>query len=103
MASRRPRAEAQPVFTDEVTLTGTTAAALSFGNLDSVVVHAYNLGSTATAPYVETDDYVLDTTAGTIARSGGGSAATQRIVATTIAIIAALGSLGAVIAVVVHG
>jgi len=61
---------------EHVTLTGTSPASLRRSNITtgSVVVTLATLGGAPTTPYVETTDYVVDYAAGTIARSGGGSA-----------------------------
>jgi len=66
-----------PPIVQHVTLTGTTAAALRFGPVSSVIVNTSTLGTTPEAAYIETTDYVVDYTAGTVVRSGGGSAITS--------------------------
>lgn len=63
----------QPKVVEHVTLNGTTAVALRFGPVSNVVVSTETLGATPETPYVETTDYVVGYTAGTIARDGGGS------------------------------
>lgn len=65
---------AAPRVVEHVVLTSTTQAALLNANISNVIVTASTLNKTPVAPYVETTDYVVDYTAGKIARSGGGSA-----------------------------
>jgi hypothetical protein len=62
-----------PLIVEHVQLNGTTAVALVNGPVQSVVVTSNSLGSTPTTPYIDTTDYVVDETAGTIARTGGGA------------------------------
>jgi hypothetical protein len=62
-----------PLVVEHITLTGTTASALTYGPVQDVVVLPSTLGNTPTAAYTETTDYVVDYTAGTVARNGGGS------------------------------
>jgi hypothetical protein len=78
-----PLWEFTPLTVEHVTLTGTTAAALKGGPLQNVVVTASTLGSTPTTPYVETTDYVIDYTLGTIVRNGGGSISSGQLVKVT--------------------
>lgn len=63
-----------PPVVQHVTLTGTTAAALRYAPVSSVIVSQSTLSTTPETPYIETTDYVVDYTLGTIVRSGGGSA-----------------------------
>jgi len=62
-----------PRVVQHVQLTGTTAVALRYKPISSVVVTTSTLGTSPEAAYVETTDYVIDYTNGTIARDGGGS------------------------------
>lgn len=62
-----------PLCTEHKVLTGTTPAALLNGPVQDVVVTPVTLGSTPIAAYVETTDYVVDYTAGTVVRSGASS------------------------------
>lgn len=63
----------RPAVTEHITLTGTTASSLANTNVTNVVVAPTTIASTPITPYVVVTDYVLDATAGTIARNGGGS------------------------------
>lgn len=62
-----------PLIVEHVVLNGTTAVALTNGPVQNVVVTPSTLDATPTTPYVVVTDYVLDATAGTIARDAGGS------------------------------
>jgi hypothetical protein len=64
-----------------VTLTGTTVAALRYKPISDVVVTPSTLANTPTTPFVETTDYTIDYTNGTIVRvgSGIGSGSTVKI------------------------
>lgn len=75
-----PLWEFEPLTVEHVTLTGTTAVALKNGPVTDVVVHNDDLDKVPTAPYILTTDYVLDATAGTIARAGGGAISSGDIV-----------------------
>lgn len=66
-----------PPIVQHVVLAGTTAAALRYSPVGNVVVTPTTIENTPLTPYLLTTDYVLDTAAGTIARSGGGSAITD--------------------------
>jgi len=66
-----------PPIVEHVTLTATTVAALRYGPISSVVVTTSTLGTTPESAYTETTDYIIDYTAGTIVRSGAGSAITS--------------------------
>lgn len=68
-----PLWEPGPLTVEHVVLTGTTPSALKGGPLQSVIVTPSTLGSTPTTPFVETTDYVIDYTAGTITRNGAGA------------------------------
>ncbi len=61
--------------TEHITLNGTTAVSLENTNVANVVVLPNDLNATPTTPYVEGsgNDYVLDATAGTIARDAAGT------------------------------
>ena len=72
-----PLLDLLPPVVQHVTLTGTTAAALRFGPITSVIVTTSTLDTTPEDAYTETTDYVVDYTLGTIVRSGGGSAITS--------------------------
>lgn len=63
----------QPMIVEHVVLNGTTAVALKNANITSVVVSKSSLGVTPETPYIVVTDYVLDATAGTVARNGGGA------------------------------
>jgi hypothetical protein len=67
-----PLWEFNPLTVEHVTLNGTTPVALKGGPLQGVVVTPTTLGNTPIAPFVETTDYVIDYTLGTIVRNGGG-------------------------------
>jgi len=69
-----PLLDLLPPIVQHVTLNGTTAAALRYGPISSVVVTKSTLDTAPEDAYTETTDYVVDYTAGTVARSGGGSA-----------------------------
>jgi hypothetical protein len=60
-----------PQVVQHIVLTGTTAAALRYGPINSVVVSKATLNDAAETPYAETADYTVDRTAGTIVRTGG--------------------------------
>jgi hypothetical protein len=62
-----------PPIVQHIVLNGTTPTALAFAPVSDVVVTVNTLDATAEDPYVETTDYVVDYTAGTVARSGGSS------------------------------
>lgn len=68
-----PLWDLQPRIVKHVQLNGTTAVSLGFAPVSSVVVTPNTLDTTATAAYVDTTDYVVNASAGTIARAGGGS------------------------------
>ncbi len=57
-----------PIFTQHVTLNGTTAAALRYAPVTSVIVLPSALGATPTTPYVSGTDYTLNAAAGTVTR-----------------------------------
>lgn len=78
-----PLWEFEPLTVEHVTLTGTTAVALKNGPVTDVVVHPDELDKVPTAPYILTTDYVLDASAGTIARTGGGAIASGDVVKVT--------------------
>lgn len=63
-----------PPIVKHVVLNTTVAASVSYGPIASVVVSKSTLGATPETAYIETTDYVVDYTNGTVARSGGGSA-----------------------------
>lgn len=65
----------QAPVTEHITLPGTTAVSLLNAPVSNVVVTVNTLDVTPTAAYVEGagNDYVLDATAGTIARDAGGN------------------------------
>lgn len=72
-----PLMSSTPIKVKRVTLTGTTAVSLGYKYLDkdSIWVTPTTLDSeNAEDPYIDTTDYVINETNGTIARSGGGSA-----------------------------
>lgn len=63
----------QPITTEHIVLNGTTATSLACAPVSNVVVTVSTLGSSPASPYALTTDYVLDATAGTVTRNGGGS------------------------------
>ena len=67
----------EPLTTEHIVLTGTTATALACAPVSNVVVTASTLGSTPSAAYIETTDYVVDEAAGTVVRPASGSAITS--------------------------
>lgn len=64
----------RPRIVQHIVLPSTTAVALRYKGVENVVVHVSTLDATPTAALLLTTDYVLDAAAGTVARSGGGSA-----------------------------
>lgn len=68
-----PLWEFLPLTVEHIVLTGTTPTALKGGPVQNVVVTAPTLGNVPTTPFVETTDYVVDYTAGTITRNGAGA------------------------------
>jgi hypothetical protein len=68
-----PLWDANSVTTEHVVLTGTTATALKMGPITEVVVTPTTINNTPISPYIETTDYVVDYTAGTVTRNGGGA------------------------------
>jgi hypothetical protein len=66
-----PLWEFLPSITEHIVLTGTTPTALKNGPVQNVVVTPSTLAGIPTTPYSSSTDYVLDATAGTIARTGG--------------------------------
>lgn len=62
-----------PPITEHIVLTGTTATALKNSNVTNVAVLPSTLASSLVTAYIPVTDYVLDATAGTIARNGGGA------------------------------
>jgi len=66
-----------PQVVQHVTLAGTTDVALRFAPINTIVVTPSTLGAAPTTPYLDTTDYVVNTTTGLIHRSGGGSAITD--------------------------
>jgi hypothetical protein len=72
----------RPKVVEHLVLTATTASALRYKNVASVVVLPSGLNKSPTPAYSATTDYVLDAVLGTIARTGGstiGSGATVKI------------------------
>lgn len=80
-----PLWEFEPLTVEHIQLTGTTAVALKNGPVTDVVVHPEDLGKVPTVAYVEGagNDYVLDATAGTIARDAAGAIGSGDIVKVT--------------------
>lgn len=80
-----PLWEFEPLTVEHIQLNGTTAVALKNGPVTDVVVHPEDLGKVPTAPFVEGvgNDYVLDATAGTIARDAAGTIGNGDIVKVT--------------------
>lgn len=75
-----PLMSSTPIKVKRVTLNSTTAVSLGYKYLDdtSVWVTPVTLDSeTSVTPYLDTTDYVINETNGTIARSGSGSAITD--------------------------
>lgn len=68
-----PLWEFLPLTVEHIVLTGTTPTALKGGPIQNVVVTQPTLSSTPVTPFIETTDYVVDYTAGTITRNGGGA------------------------------
>lgn len=69
-----PLLEFLPPIVEHITLTTTTPVALRYAPVASVIVSKSTLDTTPETPYVETTDYVIDYTLGTIVHAGGGSA-----------------------------
>lgn len=63
----------EPPIVEHIVLTGTTPTALKYGPVKNVVVTPSALAATPTAAYIETTDYVVDYTVGTVTRNGGGA------------------------------
>ncbi len=64
----------QPIVVEHVQLNGTTAVSLANAPVSNVVVTPSTLAKyPPVTPYISGTDYVLDATAGTIARDAGGS------------------------------
>jgi hypothetical protein len=63
----------QPLTVEHIVLTGTTPTALKGGPIANVVITPTSLGSAPTTPFIETTDYVVDYTNGTITRNGAGA------------------------------
>lgn len=61
----------QPRTVEHLTMNSGAAVSLLSTNVSNVVVHPSDLGSVATAPYIEDTDYTLDAAAGTIADLSG--------------------------------
>lgn len=68
-----PLWEFLPLTVEHIVLTGTNPTALKGGPIQNVVVTQTTLGSTPVTPFIETTDYVVDYTLGTITRNGGGA------------------------------
>lgn len=70
-----PLWDLQPKVVEHVQLNGTTAVSLKNAPVSSVVVTPNDLAAVPTTPYVEGagNDYVLDATAGTVARDAAGT------------------------------
>lgn len=68
-----PNLPSRPLMVEHVTLNGTTPVSLQFKHIDDVVVTPKDLGSNATAPYKEGDDYTVDKDNGTITRVDTGA------------------------------
>lgn len=68
-----PLLDYQPKVVEHIVLTGTTAMPLLYKYPTSVVVTPSTLGSVPTTPFVEDTDYVVSSSAGTIARTSGGA------------------------------
>lgn len=70
-----PLLDHEPIIVQHVVLPGTTEVALRYANIKSgsVSVLPAALASTATTKYVDTTDYVMNLTTGTITRAGGGA------------------------------
>jgi hypothetical protein len=60
-----------PQVVQHIVLSGTTASALRYNPVSSVVVSKSTLLDTAESAYSSSTDYLLDATAGTVARRGG--------------------------------
>jgi len=71
-----PLFDINPYVVEHITMNGTTAKNLKYKPISASTFYANAaaLGSTATAPYVDTTDYVLNTTNGTVAVAASGSA-----------------------------
>ncbi len=69
-----PLLEFLPPVVQHVVLNTTVEASLRYSPVSSVVVSTSTLDGTPETAYIETTDYVVDYTNGTVARSGGGSA-----------------------------
>jgi hypothetical protein len=70
-----PLFDVNPLVTEHITLSGTTAVPLKYDNLPSsanVFVNASTLAATPAAPFISGVDYTLNATNGTIARISGG-------------------------------
>lgn len=78
-----PLMDLLPKTVVHATMTGTVAQSLGFAPVSSVVVSTSTLDSTPETPYVETTDYTVDYTNGTITRVGGGSITTGQVVKVT--------------------
>lgn len=63
----------EPTIVEHVALPGTTVVALKNAPVSNVVVTASTLADTPTTPYIVVTDYLLDETAGTVARVGAGA------------------------------
>jgi hypothetical protein len=62
-----------PPVVKHVVLSGTTPVSLGFAPVADVVVTPNTLANTATVPYVDTTDYVVNLATGMINRTGGGA------------------------------
>jgi len=80
-----PLWEFEPLTVEHVQLNGTTVVPLKNGPVTDVVVHPEDLGKTPTVAFVEGagNDYLLDATAGTVARLAGGNIGNGDIVKVT--------------------
>ena len=78
-----PLMPSAPKIVEHITLTGVTVSSLRYPNISNVVVTPSTLGTAAQTPYINVTDYVLDTTAGTIVRNGGGAIPTPSTVKVT--------------------
>jgi len=68
-----PLWDLHPTVVEHVTLSGTTAVALKNSPVQGVSVLPTTLSSTLATAFIESTDYTLDTTNGTVARIGGGA------------------------------
>lgn len=71
-----PLLEKEPLVVQDITFgAAVDTQSLRYGPVSNVIVTPQDLGSAPTTPYIETTDYTVDATAGTVSNASGGALA----------------------------